>query len=132
LIFTACWIVPEVATTEMVLETGLELECPPPHAERSVRAEVVKAKSRSWRKSRRRRQRKVASTKANIGVANDGPPGPGCWSERGRLAVEDAEMVSVVDIAAPAEGVTEAGEKLQVTPAGRPVQLKVVAPVNPY
>lgn len=48
------------------------------------------------------------------------------------MAVDEAEMVSVVVAGVPPDGVTEAGEKLQVTPEGRPEQLKVVAEAKPF
>ena len=50
---------------------------------------------------------------------------------RRAAAVEEAETVSV-ELAAAPDGVTVAGEKAQVPPAGNPVQLRVVADANPF
>ena len=51
------------------------------------------------------------------------------------VPVEVAVVVAIVkvDVAVAPDGVTEGGTNAQVAPVGRPaVQLKVVAPVNPF
>ena len=47
-----------------------------------------------------------------------------------RAALAEACSVTVVEAAEPDGAIVE-GEKLQVTPAGRPEQLKVTAELNP-
>jgi hypothetical protein len=59
-------------------------------------------------------------------------PGRNGRELRGRTAAElDAEIESVVDAAAP-DGVTVDGEKLHVTPEGKPEQLNETMELNPY
>ena len=69
---------------------------------------------------------------ARIGAVDPGKRGlersPGCE----KLAVVEADTVNVVVAAAPPDGVTVEGIKLQVTPAGSPEQLKLVAPAKPF
>ena len=124
---TVCCTAPEVATTETVEVTGLGLELPPQPESSVAPAEVIaSASSKSFAL---RRFLQPMQQRARASVAPGSFPENGAWS-RWRLAVLDAEMVRVV-VATPPEGVTLGGANVQVAPAGRPVQLKVVAPVKP-
>ena len=73
-----------------------------------------------------RKHSAIASVTPGISPGN-------CGREFGRttLALEEAETVSVV-VATPPEGVTLAGEKVHVAPAGSPEHPKVVAEAKPF
>jgi hypothetical protein len=125
-----CWIAPDVAITLTVDVVGLGEE-DPPHPVRNMapKTETVATSIHIWMERRLRHPRKhnaIASVAPGISLG---------YRELGfgltALVLEEAETVSVV-VATPPEGVTLAGENVQVAPVGSPEQLKVVAEAKPF
>ena len=118
-------MLPDVATTETFVDTGAGLELPP-HPLSSPALSERTAITHSFEKRRRRLQKRQLSATARLAGGSSGRDRSGS-----SLAEDEAETVSVTCVCVPAEGVTVAGRKEQVAPAGNPVQLKVVGALKP-
>lgn len=122
------WIVPDVAVTITVLGLGAG---EPPHPESALNPAMAKARNTtSCSRCRLLTPNKQTAT-ANIAPTGSLPGSVGGASCRSDAVVAAADTVSVVVAAAPATGVTVAGEKLQVAPAGKPEQANVIVEANP-
>jgi len=99
---------------------------PPPHALTSTRPAALTASSTTRNTPRRLRIPKQQSRTASAVTGKSG-------REPRRISadVDAVETVSVVDAAAVPVGVTVAGAKLQVAPAGKPEQAKDTAELKP-
>jgi hypothetical protein len=123
---------PEVAVTFTVPDSGVdvlpppEFEDPPLQAVTQVRLSVA-AMHRIQSEYQRRflnRMKHSENASAATGMYRSGDGGR-------LLALVLAEIVSIVEATAP-DGVTVAGEKLHVVPAGKPEQLNDTDELNPF
>lgn len=129
---TVCWIAPDEAVTVTVEVTSGGDEplplLPVPLPQPKVKPNPMSPKTASINNGvpRRLRQPNRNRVAATAVIGNNGPE-----SEREAADCASAEMVSWA-VAAPPEGVTVAGLKEHVAPAGRPEQAKLTGESNPF